>query len=139
MDEDRCLELAQLGTGVEAELLGEHGAALLEHAQRIGLPSGAVEGQHQLGPQSLAERMVGDEHLELADEPLMMGERELHFDPLFDEGNAHLLQTSDVRLRELLVGEVRQRCAAPQRLGLRERPQRLVQMPHARLMPAPFR
>ncbi len=40
--------------------------------------------------QSLAERMVGDEHLELADEPLVMGERELHLDSLFEEGDAAL-------------------------------------------------
>ena len=106
--------MAELGTGVEAELLGERCPALLEHAQRVGLPARPVQREHQLAPQSLPQRMVGDEHLEIADESLVMGERQLRVDPLLDEGEPHLLQASDVGLGELLVGEVRQRWAAPQ-------------------------
>ena len=41
--EDRGLEPAQLRPRLESELLGEDVAAVLEDAQRVGLPPGAVQ------------------------------------------------------------------------------------------------
>ena len=40
-------ELPQLGPGVEPELLAQHVSTLLEHAEGIGLPAGAVQRDHQ--------------------------------------------------------------------------------------------
>jgi hypothetical protein len=41
-------------------------------------------------------------------------EREVGLDPLLERGEAEFLEPSDLGLRERLVGEVRERVAAPQ-------------------------
>ena len=46
----------------------------------------AVEGEHLLTPQPLAERMASDERLELARELGVAAEREIGVDPLLEHG-----------------------------------------------------
>ena len=59
----------------EAQLVAEHRAQLGAPAQRLGLPAGAVEGQHQLAPEPLAERVGGDERFELGHRPAVLAAR----------------------------------------------------------------
>ena len=68
--EDRRLQPAQLGPRFEAELLAEELTALLEDPERVGLSPGAVEREHQQPTEPLAQRMGGDELLELDDRPV---------------------------------------------------------------------
>ena len=48
--------------------------------ERLGLASRAVEREHQLAAQPLAQRVLGDQRLELADQLSVAAERELGVD-----------------------------------------------------------
>ena len=71
--------------GFQAELVDQEAATLLEHPQRISLPPGAVQRQHQQPTQALAQRMVRDELLELDDGSLMAAQLELEVEPFLEQ------------------------------------------------------
>ena len=103
--------------------------------QRVRLPPAAVEREHQLSAQALAERVRGDERLELGDELVVAAERQVAVDALLERAQAQLLEAGDLALRERLVVQVRQRLAAPERERLEQtaRPlYRIVQLPRLR-------
>ena len=120
MIEDRDLERPQLRPGIEAELVGEDRPALLEDPQRIGLSTGAVQGQHQLASEPLAGGMCSDEGVEVTSDAQVATEGEVDIDALLRRRQAELLEASDVRTCEVLVREVSQRGPTPQRLRRRE-------------------
>ena len=62
MGEDRLLESLQGLARLDAELVDERLTRLPIGVERVGLPAGAVEGEHLLGAQTLPERMLADEH-----------------------------------------------------------------------------
>jgi hypothetical protein len=81
----------------------------------------AVEGQHQLRPQTLVVRVLADQRLQLPHHLGMGAERQLRLDQRLQRGDPQVLEPGDLPLREGLVGELRQRRAAPQRQRLLER------------------
>ena len=109
---------AELVTRFEPELLAQDVTTVLEDAQRVGLPTGAVQREHQQPAKPLAQRMRGDELLESDDGTLVTTELELEVEPLLDHGEPQLGQSGDGRRREVLVGEVGEGIAAPQRIRL---------------------
>ena len=115
---DRGLQPAQLRAGVEPELLAQDATTFLEDAQRVGLASGAIQRDHQQPTKPFAQRVRGDERFELADHDPMSPELQLDVEPFLDRGEAQFRDPSDLRRRELLVGELGERAASPQRLGL---------------------
>ena len=120
--EDRGLELAELGAGVDAELLDERLARGAVGGERVGLAARAVEREHELRARALAQGLRGDERLELGDELGMTSEREISLDPLLERDGAQLLEPRDLGLGERLVEEVRERRPAPERECLAQRP-----------------
>ena len=88
--------------------------------ERVGLAVGAVEGEHQLGPETLPVRVLVDERLELPDHLAVAAEHELRLDQPFERDGMQLVEPGGLALRERLVGEVGQRRAAPQRERLLE-------------------
>jgi hypothetical protein len=118
LGEDGGLQLPELMTRFEPELVAQDVATVLEDAQRVGLPAGPVQREHQQAPQPLAQRMRRDELLELDDHTLVPTERELEVEPLLDHGEPQLGQSGDGRGRELLVREVGEGIAPPQRIRL---------------------
>ena len=48
MEEDLLLEATQLRRGLDSELVVEPATKPLERPQRLGLPAGPVQGEHQL-------------------------------------------------------------------------------------------
>ena len=60
-------------------------ATLLEDPKGIGLAPGAVQRQHQQPTKPLAQRMGGDELLELDDRSLVTAELELEVEPLLEQ------------------------------------------------------
>ena len=112
--EDRGVHAAQERTRLQAQLLDEELAALAVRLERLRLAAGAVEGEHELGAQPLAERMRADERLELADYLRVSSDRKLRLGTLLDEREVELLEPRDLLPRERLVAELRQRLAAPQ-------------------------
>ncbi len=111
--EDLLVQFPQRGAGLDAEPVDEGRAGSLIRLERLRLPAGAVERQHQLCAEMLAERMRAHERLQLADQLRVASIREIALDPLLDAREAKLLQTGDLGLGEALVGEVRQRLPPP--------------------------
>ena len=109
------LQPAQLGPGLEAELLDQVPAAVAHDLERVGLAAGAVEREHQRPAQPLAQRVLGHERAQLADQVGGLPARQLGGEPLLDRLQPQLLQARDLALRELVEAVVGQRRPAPQR------------------------
>ena len=92
------LELPQLRRGLEAELLDQVAARLLVRAEGLRLTARAVEREHVLSTEALAERVLLAQHLQLGDEFGVSPHRELGFDPRLDGGEPQLLQTPRLEL-----------------------------------------
>ena len=88
---------------------------MLERFERLRLPARSVESEHQLLPEPLAMRVVGDERLELADELSGVPGLDFGLEALFEQRQAQLLEAGDLALRERLVRELLQRRPAPER------------------------
>ncbi len=131
------LELLQLRRRVEAELVGEREPRRPVDLERLGLPAAAIERDHQLAAQPLAERVRGDQRLELADERRVPAQRELGVDPLLERCNAQLVQPRRFAPRELLLVEIGERRTAPEgeRLGQERRPRGRVRAEGGRQQP----
>jgi hypothetical protein len=110
--QDLTLETLECGAGVDPKLIDETRAGLLEGLKCVCLPSGSIEREHQLSAQSLTERVISDEALELWDDLRMPAELELRLDLLLDHRESELLEPRSLRGRELLIPKVRQRLAA---------------------------
>jgi len=78
------------------------------------LTSGTVEREHQLAAGTLAERVVPHERFELGKERPVAPERELGIEALLERSEAQLVKSCNRCLRELLVGEVGERCSTPE-------------------------
>ena len=95
--EDRLLELAQLAAGLDPELLDERPPRLLVGLERLGLAARAVEREHQLAAQALAQRVLVDQRLELADERRRGApSARSRVDPLLERSEAQLLEPGDL-------------------------------------------
>jgi hypothetical protein len=108
------LERPELLAGLDPEALDERLARRTIGRERVSLPAGAVERQHQLPAEPLAVRMLGDERLQLGDELAVPAEREVGVDSLLEHGQALLLESAGRRRREGLAVEVGQRRATPE-------------------------
>ena len=66
MSQDRLLKFLKLPARLDPELLGEGCSRGTVGLECLRLAAGPVEGDHQQFAQPLAQRMLGDEALELA-------------------------------------------------------------------------
>jgi hypothetical protein len=80
LPEDRPFELLESRTGLDSELVHEHSAGSLVGLQRLRLPAGAIQRRHQIPPQAFAERVLGDQFLELPDQLVLAAECEVGVD-----------------------------------------------------------
>jgi hypothetical protein len=119
--QDRPLQLAKGRRRLEAELLQQQLPHLAVDLEGLGLAAAAVEGEHQLAAEPLAQRLGGDQALELADQLGPGAKGQVGVDPLLHTDQAQLLKAGDLGLGERLVAEVGQRRSPPQgqRLGQR--------------------
>lgn len=90
----------QVDSRIHAQLVGEHGAALVEDTERVGLAPAPVEGGHQLGAHPLAQREVRDQAGQFGDDVPVAAECEIGLDPGLQRGGPAFLP-----LRRLLVRE----------------------------------
>ena len=114
LGQDRPLERLQRRRRLDAEALDQRVPRRAVGLERLGLPSGAVQREHLLPAEALAQRVLGDEGLELGDERRMPAEREVGVDPLLERREAQLLEPLAGRGGERLVGEVGERRPAPE-------------------------
>ena len=114
MAEDLRLEPLELRAGLDSELVDEAGACILVDLQGLRLPARTIQREHELPPERLAQRVVADERLELADHVAVAAELEVGVDPLLAGDEPQLLEASDLRLREVVERELGERRAAPE-------------------------
>ena len=100
--------------GSSPKLLPESLPRFAVHRQRLDLTAGAVQREHQLRAQPLTQRELAYQRVQLADQLLLVAEREIGVDPVLQRRQASLLEPCDLSLSERLVGEVGQRRTAPQ-------------------------
>jgi hypothetical protein len=112
------VQLAEPTAGLDAELLHQHGARRPIGLERFGLAARAIQRQHQLAVQALAQRVRGGQALELGDDLVVPAECQVGLDSALERRQARLLEAGDLGLGERLVGQVGERGAAPQRQGI---------------------
>ena len=112
--EDLELQLLDRLGRLDAQLVVERAPEALVCGQRIGLAPGAVQRQHQLTVQRLAQRVLGHERLQLADRIRVTAQSELGFEALLQAGEPQLFEMRALDLGERLLGELRERRPAPQ-------------------------
>ena len=115
MAQDRLLELLEARPRLDAEGLDQLGARRAVDVERLDLPAGAVERDHQQLAQALAQRVLGGQLAQLGNDRGVAAERELRLEPASTRGQPQLLEPRDRPLGERLVREVGQRGAAPER------------------------
>ena len=113
------MHATQLRPRLDPDLLHQRAPRVAVGLQRLGLPPAAIQREHPLRVQPLAQRLLGHQRLELADHLAVPPGRQVTVDGQLDRGQAQLLQAADLRGGERLVGDVGQRRAAPQRQRLR--------------------
>src|SRR6266540_5310018 len=122
------VQLAEGAAWLDAELVHEGSSRLLVGVERFALTPTAVQREHELTAQPLAQRLLRDQGLELTDEVGVPAEREVGFDSLFEGDDPALLEPGDLGLREGLEGEIGERWPAPQRKRLAQEIGRLLRV-----------
>jgi hypothetical protein len=84
--ENRLLESPQMRARLHPELVGEQPPASPIDLERLRLPVRTVERQHQLAAKTVAQRVLGDERIELGNQRLVPAEYEVGLDPLLERG-----------------------------------------------------
>src|SRR5262245_55614455 len=90
--EHLALELAQPRARLEPELLGESGTRLAENVEGVRLPPRAVEREHQLRAQALAERVLCDQDPQLRNDIPFLTLAEIGVEPVLEHLYAELLE-----------------------------------------------
>jgi hypothetical protein len=91
--EDPPLQLPELRRRLEPEFVREVGARLLVGAQRLCLTAAAVEREHVLCAETLVDRELLAQHLQLRDEVSVAAERQLGLDARLNGAQPQLLET----------------------------------------------
>ena len=120
LGQDGGLEFLQCPAWVDAQLLSKRLADPPIGLQRLGLPTRAVQAEQELLVQLLTQRLPRDQRLQLPDQLGVPPEGQIGLNPGLQDGEPLLLEPGALGLRERLVGELRQRRAAPQLQRLAE-------------------
>ena len=113
--EDLLVQALQLRAGLDADLLHETGPCGAVGLECLRLPPGPVEREHPLAVQALAQRVLGDERVELAGQLGVTAGRQVGIDRRLRCPQPQVLEPADLRRGERLVGQVGEWLAAPQR------------------------
>lgn len=113
MTDDPGGEALQLGARLQAELFVERNPGVLVHGQRLGVTSAAVEREHQLEHEPLAERVRADGRLELGERLRVPAERELRVEHDLEQPEALLLESRRGRPSERAERQVIEHQAPP--------------------------
>ena len=109
------------GARLEAQLLHQHAPTRPKDFERVGLSAGAVEREHQLAAKPFPQRLLDEESLDLPDELGITAEHEVGVDAVLERGEPQLLEAPALCGGELVVCEVDQRRAPPQRERLAQK------------------
>ena len=134
--EGRPFELLEAGTRLDAQLFDEHAPRRLICLQRLGLPAGAIEREHQVRAWPLPKRIRRDQLLELSDHGLVPPEQEIGFDAILERGETKVFEPGDGGLGERLEAEIRRRRAPPEAERLVELLRRPLRVAGGERLPA---
>jgi hypothetical protein len=115
---DRLFEALQLLAGLEAKFFVEELARASVRGERVGLALRSIQGEHQLTPQPFAVRVVANKPLQLVDQLGILAEREVCLDPIFEHGDAKILQALGLRPQGSFVADPREGMTPPELQGL---------------------
>ena len=133
MRQDRSFELVEVGSRFDAGVLDEQRSSFAIPIERLGLASGAVEGEHELRARTFAQRRFLDPVLQLRNQLQMLTQRKGAVDPLLADEPSFLIEPCSSDLRITLECDVGERIPAPEGERLIVRPQRLgVRLPAGR-------
>ena len=135
--EDRLLQALEIGSGTQPELGVERPHRLAVGVQRLPLTPGAVQRQHQLPVQPLAQRLTRHQHLQLGHELDPATQRKVGLHTVLDRRRAQLLKARDLGRRERLERHIGQRRATPL-LKRRPQPRRRTRGTPGRQRPPPL-
>ena len=96
LGQHRRLEALQLRPGLDPDLLDQRLARAAVGVQRVGLPPGAIEGEHALSVEALAQRLLRDQFLETGDHLVVASGGELGVDRELDRPQVKLLEPADL-------------------------------------------
>ena len=96
LGEDRLVQAPQLGAGLDADLFDERGARIAVGLERLRLATAAVQREHALGVQPLAQRMLVDQRLELADHLAVAAGVEVVVDRQLGRAQSQLVEPPDL-------------------------------------------
>ena len=132
--EDGLVQRAQLGSRVDAKLVGQQTPYALVRPQRVGLPATPVQSGHQLRPERLSQRVPVGQDPQFGHELGMPAERKVRLDLPVERVQALFGQPCDRVAVQRLRGHVGQRLAAPLRQRLaQDRRLRVAVSPVGRL------
>jgi hypothetical protein len=132
----RLLQLAQLGARLDPQLLGQHLPGAAVGGQRIGLPFGPVQSQHQQPPQPLPHRILGHQLFQLPDHLRRQPQLNAGLESALHRHQPQLLQPGGLQRQRLHLGHIGQRPPAPQRQRLPEPPGGNRRLTPAKCVPA---
>ena len=115
LGKDRLLQPPQLAARLDADLLDQHCARLAVGLEGLRLAPAAVQREHAPGVQLLAQRVLVDQRVELADHLAVPAGARSASIASSARAQPQLLESPDLGARERLVGHVGQCLAAPQR------------------------
>ena len=122
LSQDRLLELPQLPPRLDPEHLDQGSSPIRVCGQCLSIAARPIEREHQVPAQSLSQRMVPHECLELTDEVAAAAGGQIGLDPVLEARQPRLLQTGNLRLREAVMAEIGERRPSPQRERLDQPP-----------------
>ena len=111
------MQRGQFGAGREPQLLVEHVAGVPVDGQRVGLPAGPVEPEHEQAGQALPGRMRADRAGEVDHHLVVAPAGEVRLRAGLGRGEAQLGQVRRDALAQLVAGHVGQQRSAPEPQG----------------------
>jgi hypothetical protein len=112
---DRALELLELCSWLDSELIDKRCTSYSVSGECVGLTATAVESQHLQRTRSLAERVLGRERLELAHELGVTSARKISLDSALERHEPELVEPGGCLTQHSFLGDVRQSRPAPER------------------------
>src|SRR5262249_22565372 len=100
------MEALQLWRGVGAELLSEESARLVVRNQGVGLAAGGVERAHVQAPNTLVQRVGGDQCFQLRNQTGVRAAGELRLDPVAGRVQPELLEAKHLGAQNVGPSEV---------------------------------
>ena len=110
---------------------------MLVDLERVGPPPGPVEGEHQLRPELLAQRLVSDQAGQFRDDVGVQAGRQVGVDALAQYGQPPLVQPGRLTVQRRHVAQVGQRGTTPQRQRVAQDPAGLGPLARGQGPPAP--